>query len=95
MLFGLYRPSYAWRSLLFGRELLQKGLLKSIGDGRSTSVWTEKWIMDETPRRPINKQLCYDVNLRVSALVNENGRWNEIFLQELFPRSTNFEYDNW
>lgn len=33
-----YKPSYAWRSSLFGRELLRKGLIKSIGNGKGTFV---------------------------------------------------------
>ncbi|KAG2243307.1 hypothetical protein Bca52824_094848 [Brassica carinata] len=40
------RPSYAWRNLLYGRELLRKGLKRSIGNGRSTRVWLDKWIED-------------------------------------------------
>ncbi|XP_056855145.1 uncharacterized protein LOC130504548 [Raphanus sativus] len=79
------RPSYAWRSILFGRDLLQKGLIKSIGDGASTFVWSEKWIMDDTPRRPVSKQIIFDANLKVSALINSDGSWNVNLLNELFP----------
>lgn len=63
------RPSYAWRSILFGRELLNKGLMKSIGDGKDTYVWSEKWIMEDIPRRPVNKQVTMDVNLKMEALI--------------------------
>lgn len=80
-----YRPSYAWRSILFGRELLIKGLVKSIGNRRSTSVWSEKWIMDEVPRRPVNRQVLIDVNLKVSSLLMSSGEWNNDTLTELFP----------
>ncbi|XP_033146231.1 uncharacterized protein LOC103863321 [Brassica rapa] len=80
-----YRPSYAWRSILFGRELLVKGLIKSIGNGRSTSVWSENWIMDSTPRRPVHRQLLFDVSLKVSELIDNLGNWNIERLVELFP----------
>lgn len=80
-----YRPSYAWRSILFGWELLSKGLIKSIGNGRSTSVWGEKWIMDEVPRRPVNRQTLIDVNLQVSSLIENTGEWNTDMFTELFP----------
>lgn len=57
------RPSYAWRSILHGRELLEKGLMKVIGNGQSTNVWTEKWIFDKAPRRPFSKQTLIDLDL--------------------------------
>ncbi|KAF2571702.1 hypothetical protein F2Q70_00003444 [Brassica cretica] len=48
----------------FGRELVIKCLIKSTENGRPTFVWTEKWIMDDTPRRPVNKQHSCDINLK-------------------------------
>ena len=68
-----YIPSYAWRSIMFGRELLTKGLIKSIGNGRSTSIWSENWIMDDVLRRPVNRQLLIDANLKVSSLFDSPG----------------------
>lgn len=37
------RLSYAWRSILYGRDLLEKCLLKLIGNGLYTSVRVLKW----------------------------------------------------
>lgn len=80
-----YRPLYAWRSIIFGRELIQQGLIKSIGNGSSTIVWGDKWIMDVVPRRPVNKQILIDVNLKFSALMDETCNWNSELLVDLFP----------
>lgn len=80
-----YRPSYAWRSILFGRELLVKGLVKSIGNGNLTSVWVEKWILDGVPRRPVNRQYNIDVNSKVAELLGGEDTWNMDMLTELFP----------
>ncbi|XP_010474031.1 PREDICTED: uncharacterized protein LOC104753480 [Camelina sativa] len=47
------RPSYAWRSIIHGRNLLKQGLMKIIGNGRDTYVWTEKWLFEKTLELPI------------------------------------------
>lgn len=33
-----FRPSYVWRSILYGRDLLKRGLIMSVGDGMKTKV---------------------------------------------------------
>ncbi|KAG7593406.1 Reverse transcriptase domain [Arabidopsis thaliana x Arabidopsis arenosa] len=78
------RPSYAWRSIMFGKELLERGLMKTIGNGQSTYVWVDKWLFDGIPRRPINKETLMDISLRVSSLITPQGEWNVPRLTELF-----------
>lgn len=40
------RPSYGWRSLMFGKQLLDKGLKWMIGNGEEILVWVTPWIDD-------------------------------------------------
>ncbi|KAL8158598.1 hypothetical protein V2J09_000135 [Rumex salicifolius] len=37
-------PSYTWRSILFGREALARGLLRTVGNGSSIDIWNDRWI---------------------------------------------------
>ncbi|KAL0695177.1 hypothetical protein Bca4012_062357 [Brassica carinata] len=81
------RPSFAWRSLLFGRELLKKGLRPRVGDGLNTRFWLDRWIEDpeEGLRAPWIKNQVFDVNLRASSLIDVNSkRWNLSSLEEVF-----------
>ncbi|KAG7588389.1 Reverse transcriptase zinc-binding domain [Arabidopsis suecica] len=50
-----------------------------------SNVWVDKWILDTFPRRPINKELMMDLNLKVSSLITAQGEWNVPRLNELFP----------
>lgn len=81
------KPSYAWRSLLYGRDLLITGLKHLVGDGSSLHVWSDAWLEDEAGfcRAPIRRNRCFDANLRVSALIDfPKRRWDRQKLEELF-----------
>lgn len=39
-------PNYVWRSILVAQDLIRKGSLKSIGDGRSSIVFNDPWLFD-------------------------------------------------
>ena len=79
------RPSYAWRSVLHGRDLLTKGLRKEIGNGQSLSVWMDSWIYDNGPRLPLQKHFSVNLNLMVKDLIDFDERdWNRDLLEDLF-----------
>ncbi|KAL0863996.1 hypothetical protein Bca101_043114 [Brassica carinata] len=64
------RPSFAWRSLMFGRNLLKEGLVRDVGDGRDTNIWNEKWIIDGIPKTLMYKQgSVIDLTLKISDLL--------------------------
>ncbi|KAL9308446.1 putative reverse transcriptase zinc-binding domain-containing protein [Arabidopsis thaliana] len=80
------RPSYAWESILYGRELLITGLKKVIGNGEQTYVWMDKWLFDGEPRRRVSLQVMIDIKLKVSQLIDPVSRnWNLNMLRDLFP----------
>jgi hypothetical protein len=41
-----YQPSYAWRSILSGRSIVEKGGIWRIGDGRNVRIWKDIWLSD-------------------------------------------------
>lgn len=80
------RPSYAWRSICHGRDLMVKGLEKKVGNGSSLKVWIDPWIEDEDGKRaPLRKNYFFNVNLNVSELIDRRlGDWNQTTLEDLF-----------
>ncbi|KAK9929717.1 hypothetical protein M0R45_026804 [Rubus argutus] len=36
--------SYAWRSILAGRQILSKGIRFQIGNGKNVSLWNDPWL---------------------------------------------------
>jgi hypothetical protein len=63
--------------------VLEKGLLKRIGDGNSTSIWHDRWIPNHFDGRPLivpdNPQVT-----TVSDLMTDSGGWNEELIKHQF-----------
>lgn len=79
------RPSFAWRSIIFGREFLEKGLRKMVGNGEFLGVWTDPWLFDGRMRIPFMKNILVDLNFRVNDLIDVQRRdWNLDMLNDLF-----------
>lgn len=84
------RSSYAWKSLLEGRRLLQEGIKPQVGNGESLHVWTDPWLEDEDGicRPLLRRQRYFNVNLKVAELIDfQTRRWSRRCLQEFFVPS--------
>lgn len=71
-------PSYGWRSILHGRELLKKGLQQVIGNGLSTNVWSDNLLLEDIPRPPRYQQdALVDLTMEVRELIDvPSHSWN-------------------
>jgi hypothetical protein len=47
------KSSATWRAILFGRQAMVKGLIKRIGPGDSTNIWSDNWISTSSLMRPL------------------------------------------
>ncbi|XP_021667521.2 uncharacterized mitochondrial protein AtMg00310-like [Hevea brasiliensis] len=71
------RPSWAWQSILWGRELLEKGLRWNFQDGKLILCKQDKWIPKSFPHYPQVKESSNPSILWVAQLVNWNtSTWN-------------------
>lgn len=79
------RPSFAWRSILHGRILLNEGIRQMVGDGCSLRVWTSPWLQDGRLRAPLMKNILVDLKLRVKDLIDFFSKsWKLDVLDDLF-----------
>ena len=78
--------SAIWRAIVAGREALQSGLIKRVGDGSTISIWQDRWI-------PSTPTLCPQIMPggttldRVSELIDtENWTWRVDLVRSVFIR---------
>ncbi|XP_068340019.1 uncharacterized protein [Pyrus communis] len=77
------RASWAWGSLLIGRDLIREGSHWQILSGQEVRVWQDRWLPSLPLGHPVPVgQVAVTPSLRVSALIcPDSGRWNISFLQ--------------
>ena len=67
--------SYVWRSLVWGGELLKKGVRWRVGNGEKIRVFNSKWIRRPSLFKPITPKPVDRDNWKVSDFIS-NGLWN-------------------
>jgi hypothetical protein len=67
--------SFTWRSILFGRELLLKGLQWGVGNGTRIRVTLDNWIPG-FPSGTFSTLEPVLSNATVRLLMDENGAWD-------------------
>jgi ribonuclease HI len=76
--------SHTWRAILYGREALELGLIKRIGDGANTRIWEDPWIPTNPGRKPLVRKTNSDVTVVQQLLDQQTGEWNEELLTTQF-----------
>ena len=77
--------SYAWHSILKGRDVLSKGAKWRVGCGQSISVWLDAWLPSLDHPRILSPQVESFEDLKVFDLIDpEVKSWDENLLHGLF-----------
>jgi ribonuclease HI len=99
-------PSQVWRSIIEGRDALKIGLIRRIGDERSTDAWVQNWLPRDERLRPVAPRKA-DAPQMVSDYIHHHiAAWNTEKLEEYFlpmdveiirniPLCTRFQDDFW
>ena len=65
--------SSTWRAIIAGRDALQIGLLKRIGDGTTISIWNDKWIPGTISMSTVCRIGTAQVNFVADLIDPSNG----------------------
>lgn len=77
------RCSETWRSILAGRDVLKKGLIKRIGPG-DADVWHDNWIPGSNSFRPLIQLPSVGVEKVKDLFVPGTRVWNEELVRQSF-----------
>ena len=72
--------SSSWLAISYGLDLLKKGLIWRVGNGRNIRVWRDNWIPRPFSYKPVSQRGRCRIRF-VAGLPNENGSWNLEVLQ--------------
>ena len=76
--------SPVWRSIIFGLELLKKGVIWRIGNGAKIKIWRHNWIPRGINLKPPGKHTPCRLNW-VSQLIDNNTKeWDTKILKRFF-----------
>ncbi|KAH9717651.1 reverse transcriptase domain-containing protein [Citrus sinensis] len=76
-------PSYIWRSILWGRQVLQKGIRWRIGSGEKIQICRDNWIPRPETFKPISTQnVAADAS--VADLISLGNSWDQRKVRQWF-----------
>ncbi|XP_074278012.1 uncharacterized protein LOC141601617 [Silene latifolia] len=79
-----HNPSYTWRDIWEAKGVVKKGMRRRIGDGASTFVWKDPWILGSHSGYVISPCVGNE-DIRVAELLNEaSTNWDMSKLEGTF-----------
>ncbi|KAK9209014.1 hypothetical protein WN944_001375 [Citrus x changshan-huyou] len=76
-------PSFIWRSIMWGRQIILKGSRWRIGSREKVQVYISNWLPRPTTFRPISPRTLA-VDAKVAELISPEGEWKRDMIQQHF-----------
>ena len=74
----------AWRSIMKGIDVLNRGIIWRVGNGSSIKIWSDPWLAREFLRKPITPRGS-NILSRVEELIDPvTGKWDEELVKQTF-----------
>ena len=79
------RPSYAWRSIMQGLEVVKRGSRWRAGNGKLIHIWNDKWLPTTTTYKVASSPCSFNDYPMVSALIHyDTRRWRADLVNSIF-----------
>ena len=79
------RPSYAWRSIVAAKQVIDRGPRWCIGNGESVSIWKDRWIPKLKSFKATSPHAVHQNEERVSSLLDVVSRcWDVPKVRAMF-----------
>lgn len=75
--------SPTWKGIEHGLELLKKGLIWRIGDGRTTKIWRNRWVAHGEKVEVIQKKNWNRLTYVHELLIPGTNAWNEALIRHV------------
>ncbi|CAL8083426.1 unnamed protein product [Prunus armeniaca] len=69
-------PSMTWKANLWGREVVEEGLVWHVGSGRSIRIFQDRWIPESYTFKPLQNGGLESTTL-VSDIITPSRGWNQ------------------
>ena len=77
--------SYAWKSILGARDVIQKGMVWRIGNSQSMRIKEDNWLPVKANKKVISPLTTVQLKTKVGSLINhELGVWKTELMERLF-----------
>ena len=76
--------SYAWRSIIQGREVIKKEAVWRIGDGKSVDMWADRWLPRKYSPRVLSARPDELTDSKVCSLIDgDQKQWKTEVLENM------------
>jgi hypothetical protein len=76
--------SYTWRSVLRGLDLMKKGMVWRVGDGRGLKIWSDPWLPRSHTRKPITPRGTNLITYVDELISPVTGTWDKELVHDMF-----------
>jgi hypothetical protein len=81
------KTSLVWRSLMLAQEVIKRGAIWRVRDGKSIKVWGDCWLPVLVTYSVQSPRINMQANTHVAEFINHaNRRWNKNLIEATFSR---------